>query len=95
MGALDTQFTSLLQKSPRPGGCTYVVMPDLVAHFDTRGIAKVRGTIDGHAIRGSFMAMSNGTPMLPVKAEVGKTIGKDAGDSVTVWLEERIEAGDR
>ena len=36
------------------------------------------------------MARGDGTHMLPVKAEVRRAIGKEAGDVVTVRLEERL-----
>lgn len=90
MDRLNKVFEATLEKSKSKGGWTYVVWPESAAFFKTKGLVKIAGTVDGEPFKSSFMALGDGRHKLAVKASLRKKIGKEAGDIVSIHLQERM-----
>ena len=84
------EFDAALHKGDNPGAWTCVVMDDVPELFGTRGLVKIRGEIDGEPFEGALMAQGDGTHRLPVRAKLRTAIGKQAGDTVHVRIDERL-----
>jgi hypothetical protein len=80
----------LLEKYPGKGGWTYVVISEIPKERrQVRNAIRVKGTVDGYEIKNyTLMPMADGNLFFPIKTEIRKKIGKEAGDKVQVILYE-------
>lgn len=78
----------LLEKYSGKGGWTYAAIPEVLQDKHSPfGWVKVKGFIDNFEIKNyKLMPMGNGNLFLPVKLEIRKKIGKEAGDWIKVIL---------
>jgi len=78
----------LLEKFPGKGGWTYAMIPEILQDKKAAfGWVKVKGVIDDFEIKNyKLMPVGNGKLFIPVKTQIRKIIGKEAGDYVNVIL---------
>ncbi len=78
----------LLEKFSGKGGWTYARIPEILQNKHTPfGWVTVKGSIDNFELKNyKLMPMGNGQLFLPVRAEIRKKIGKQAGDYVHITL---------
>ncbi len=76
----------LLQKFPGKGGWTFALIPEIKPSKNNPfGWQIVKGWIDNYTLKTvKLMPYGNGQLFLPVKAQIRRTIKKEAGDYV--WL---------
>ena len=89
-GPIDVRFEATLGKAKPGDTWTCVQLQGSAEVFDTPGLVKVAGTVDGHPFNIPFMALADGTHELPVAVAVRRAIGKSDGDTVVVHLTERL-----
>ena len=90
VGPLDITFTATLGRAQEGDTWICVKLPNSATVFDTRGLVKVSGTVDGVEFHGAFMALGDGTHKLPIAAAIRKAISKTEGDEVVVHLDQRL-----
>lgn len=86
---IDVTFAAPIVRDETKGGWTIVVMPGSSEILGTRRPVKVAGTMDGHPFEATLLPLGDGTHMIPIKAALRKTLGKEGGAEVTVRLERR------
>jgi hypothetical protein len=81
-------FEAVIQKVPDIDGA-YVEIPLDVPELFRKGRVKVRATFDGVAYDGSLVRMGTPGHILGIRKDIRAKIGKQAGDSVRVTVQER------
>lgn len=86
---IDFSIEAAISKDDTSGWAC-VRMPGSSDRFGTGKSIKITGTIDGHDLRATLLPTGGGTHMVPIKAALRKSLGKDVGDTVTIHLTERL-----
>ncbi|ADD45559.1 DUF1905 domain-containing protein [Stackebrandtia nassauensis] len=87
--SIDETITATITKDGNSGWAC-VVLPGSAQRFGTGKAVKVAGTADGHPFEATMLPIGGGTHMLPLRAALRKTAGKDVGDEITIRLRQRF-----
>lgn len=87
--AIDIRFTGPIVRDESVGGWTIVHVPGSSDTLGTRKPVKVAGTIDGHPFAATLLPLGDGAHMVPIKAALRKTVGKEHGADVAIHLDRR------
>lgn len=86
----QVEFDAVIKKVPDIDGA-YVEIPFDVKAVFGKGRVPVNATFDGVFYQGSLVKMGTPCHILGIRKEIRQQIGKQAGDSVHVTIEERIK----
>ncbi len=82
------KFDAIIKKAPDMDAA-YVEIPfDVKATFG-KGRVPVDATFDGFPYQGSLVRMGTPCHIIGIRKDIRKQIGKQAGDTVSVTIEER------
>jgi len=85
---IKQEFTAVIKKVPDIDGA-YVEIPFDVKAVVGKGRVKVHATFDGEPYDGSLVRMGTPCHIIGIRKDIRAKIGKQAGDTVHVTVEER------
>jgi hypothetical protein len=87
---MKKSFKAKLCSSGATGPGVFILFPyDLFKLYGKRNLVKVKATFDGEPYRGSIADMGQGPCLIVLKA-IREKIGKQAGDTVAVTVEQDL-----
>jgi len=88
VGRMKYEFAAEIKKVPDIDGA-YVEIPFDVKAVFGKGRVKVHATFDGEPYDGSIVRMGTPCHIIGIRKEIRTKIGKQAGDTVLVTVEEQ------
>jgi hypothetical protein len=82
-------FTATILGDMGPHKWDMVRVPSSTEMLGTGKAVKIRATVDGIEVSTGLLP-SEGNHLMPIKSEIGRALGKSAGDQVTVQILEKL-----